>query len=487
MELHFKVSIIGKGKNGRTACGSSAYRACEKVIDNNGKIHDYRAKGGYVSGGIELPEWAPPELKERQILWGRHEKMDIRKDASLFREITTALPNELPQEASERVARAIARELTKFGMCVQWDIHKSISYFNDAGERVKKSSAHKSSILQKKENLHIHFMVTMRELLEDGSFGTKNRNWNQYNGGLNIPELLRPVAAQLMNNELDKIHNTKRVYHEGFIDRGIDRIPQDHMGVSVIAMEEKGVETRKGDQKRYIDWLNEIHRTNIKDARSSAKRLDDIISQAEASKEGGEVYRHWDAFFAYLRDIRRAKSAIVNERGKINKIVDAYANKDCGYLRWAGCDPDDESQQLSIKYMKKDLKNLENQLRMMENLLLDHKDILKAHNNTVYISNKVAWDECRLERDKRGMNYCMSRIKKINAYVAHLRGTVSLFDVIFDTYAWNECRAKINDLEIEKIRMLEEYLKKRQAIKNEKQDWKRHKKDLRKQEKFEKR
>lgn len=246
MELHLEAKVIGKGLKGRTACGSSAYRSCDKVIDNTGRVHDYSHKGGYVTGGIELPAGAPEELRNRQVLWSRHESKDIRKDAELFREVTTALPNEIDYSAAERVAKGLSKKLTDKGMCVQWDIHDT----NKNGQR----------------NLHLHMMLTMRELLPDGTFGNKNRTWNKYNGGLNIANMLRPEAARLMNQELEAIGSSEHVEHKSYADRGIDKIPTKHMGAAATALERKGVETRKGNENRYIDFLNKIHADNLKEA-----------------------------------------------------------------------------------------------------------------------------------------------------------------------------------------------------------------------------
>jgi len=280
MELYLSPKVVGKGPKGRTACGSSAYRSCDRIIDNTGRVHDYRHKGGYVTGGIELPAGAPEELRNRQTLWSRHEEKDIRKDAELFREITVALPNELDYEASASVIRQLAKPLTDRGMCVQWDIHDTTK--------------------EEQRNLHAHLMVTMRTLQPDGTFGNKNRSWNRYNGGLNVADLLRPEAARLMNEELARFGSSERVEHESFADRGIDKIPTKHMGVEATAMERKGIKTNKGRRNRYIEWLNQIHAENLRqvETQTQSGRLEDLIAGARAQQGGNEAFKDWDALFA---------------------------------------------------------------------------------------------------------------------------------------------------------------------------------------------
>lgn len=244
MELHLSPKVISKGPQGRTACGSAAYRSCSSIVDNDGVIHNFKYKKGHVDGGIELPAGAPEELRDPQTLWQRHEIKDIRKDAQLYRDIEFAFPNEFSYSAVTDITKKLCSLLTDKGMCVQWDIHDNV-------DQIKKTG--------KPRNLHVHMMVTMRELQADGTFGNKNRSWNKYNGGLNIADLLRPEAARLMNDELARIGSSERVEHESYAARGIDKVPQIHVGVSAYAMEEKGVEADRFTLNEEIKKINKEH------------------------------------------------------------------------------------------------------------------------------------------------------------------------------------------------------------------------------------
>lgn len=356
MELYLDVKPVGKGDKGRTACGSSAYRACNKIIDNAGNTHDFSRKSGYVAGGVILPAGAPEELFDRQTLWRRHDQKEIRKDAQIFREVEVSLHNSLSYTAAERVCVAIGSRLADMGMCVQWDIHDKT---NQKGER----------------NLHAHMMLSMRELLPDGTFGKKNRSWNRFNGGMNLADELRPFAAALMNEELDKIGVADRVEYLSFAERGIDRIPTVHVGVTAWAMnEEKGITTYKVRLNQRIREINAEHisyvqklekyqalRTEftemtLKGAQERSFDLDDVINQARKMSGSQEPVRGAkEEIYRSIKQINVQANVVKRDRQRIKKIRQAlYTAKNLiclenlepeqnkqlewavGYLKWAG-------------------------------------------------------------------------------------------------------------------------------------------------------
>lgn len=490
MELHLSPRVVGRGSKGRTACGSAAYRNCSKIIDNNGNVHNYKYKKEWVAGGVELPAGASEELRNPQTLWQRHEKNDIRKDAQLYRDIEFSVPNELSFEAVGRVAKGMAAKLTKEGMCVQWDVHDKYTWKDEDGNVVTSVRAQDpNKTYTENRNLHVHMMVTMRELKEDGTFGNKNRSWNNYNGGLNIADLLRPEAARLMNEELARIGSSEKVEHESYADRGIDKIPTKHVGVSATAMERKGIKTNKGRRERYVKWLNQIHAKNLRqvETQTQSGRLEDLIAGARAQQGGNDAFKDWDALFAMLRDTRRCRAAMNSELGKLGKIISAYEKKDNSYLEWAGCDPESEAQKMTVQAMQNELRIRIKEMDITETFLLDSKELYKAHNRAVYASKKVAWDKYQKERSERGMAYCEMRLESLRGYMDHLRNTISLFDALFNTPAFQEYCATIRDLERQEKQFLAEYARNRETLKQSKKDFKEHKKAAKQAERDEKR
>lgn len=480
MELHLSPKVVSKGAKGRTACGSAAYRSGSKIIDNDGVQHDFRYKKERVGGFVALPKGAPEELRDPQTLWQRHEKNDVRYDAQLYRDVETAVPNELSYDAALRIGGGIAEPLTDLGMCVQVDLHDKITYEDEEGHRVNFNQMIPEKNYIEIRNLHLHFMITMRELLPDGTFGKKNRTWNKFNGGLNIADLLRERAANLMNEELQKIGSEERVEHKSFAERGIDKIPTKHVGTAARAMESKGVVTDRETNRMYIQWLNKIHLDNLEQANKQARRLDSLIQKAENATNGTEVYRDWDAVFAYLRDIRRGRAAIAGELKRLDKVAAAYKSgeeKDKNYLRWAGCNPENPAQECTVELMRKDLRKHDQELATAEQMVMRYKGKLKIHNQTIYISNKIQWDEYQIQRKKQGINYFIRRTKNLGEYIRYIRKNISIWDVILNTDEYKAYVAKLDRLERERMEIHEKYSKMRWEIEQHQRDLKEHKRE----------
>lgn len=104
---------------------SAAYRAGEELCDETGEItHDYTRKGGVVHSEIILPENAPPEYADRQILWNAVEAREIRKDARLAREIEVALQTEFTlRENVELLREYITENFVDKGAVADFSIH----------------------------------------------------------------------------------------------------------------------------------------------------------------------------------------------------------------------------------------------------------------------------------------------------------------------------------------------------------------------------
>lgn len=281
---HFSVSVIGRA-SGRSAVAAAAYRAGEKLKnERDGELHDYTKKRGVLASGIELPDGAPARWRDRSTLWNEVEKIERGGKAQLAREVTLAIPHELPADEREEFVRDVAQELfVERGMVVDWAIH-------DADEDGHNIHAHflmpmrscdSSGFLAKSENVYrirrrrdgeereangAEFKALKRagwekiykykngEALTPGEAKAKgldeikdkksknavqrSRYLNDWNDEGNV-EIWRAQFADLQNKALAAAGSTARVDHRSHARRGIEALPQMHEGVAVRAIERK--------------------------------------------------------------------------------------------------------------------------------------------------------------------------------------------------------------------------------------------------------
>ena len=143
--------------------------AAEPKLTNewDGLTHDYTRKGGVVHAEIMLPAHAPPEFADRSTLWNSVEQIEKARDSQLAREIEAALPRELSREQQLALVRAYVKDnFVDKGMCADFAIH-------DKGTG----------------NPHVHIMLTVRPLKENGAWGAKCRKaYDLDENGQRIPD-----------------------------------------------------------------------------------------------------------------------------------------------------------------------------------------------------------------------------------------------------------------------------------------------------------
>lgn len=158
---HFSISIRSRcnkrsGARGSAVAGA-AYQSAEKLFSEyDGRTKNYSYKQPeLVFSELMLPANAPPEYSDRAALWNAVEKAETRFDAQLSRGIIAALPKELPFDQSIRMVKEYCREnFVSRGMCCDIAIH-------DPAPPV--------------HNPHVHIMLTMRGIDENGKWLPKSR------------------------------------------------------------------------------------------------------------------------------------------------------------------------------------------------------------------------------------------------------------------------------------------------------------------------
>ena len=151
-------------------------------------------------------------------------------------------------------------------------------------------------------NPHVHIMLTLRPLKENGQWGAKCRKaYDLDENGQRIPdgkggwknhredttdwndkgnvEIWRAAWAAYTNRALESAGRPERIDHRSYKRQGIDKIPSVHLGPAASQMEKRGIRTDKGEVNRQIVADNKL----LKEIKARITRLY-RWSKAEAEK-----------------------------------------------------------------------------------------------------------------------------------------------------------------------------------------------------------
>ena len=216
--FHLSVKTIGRAQ-GRSATAAAAYRAATRIEDERtGLLHDYSRKGGVLHREIVVPDDAPAWARDRAQLWNAAELAETRKNSTVAREFEVALPGELQRDAQQRLACALAQEITARHKCAV-DV-----------------AIHAPSRRGDLRNDHAHLLLTTRRLTTDG-FTEKTRELDDLKSG----EVLRwrERWAALVNQHLAEHGRAERIDHRSLAEQGEVREPTFHKGPAVTAIERR--------------------------------------------------------------------------------------------------------------------------------------------------------------------------------------------------------------------------------------------------------
>ena len=153
--FHLEAKVVSRGA-GRSVIAAAAYASCSRLYnDYDGLTHDYTRKHGCLYSEVFLPQYAPEEWKDRQLLWEAVESVEKTKDSRLAREFVVALPSELSlDDWKNMLERFVHEQGIDLGMCADVNIHDPYP------------PGH---------NPHSHILFTMRPLDEHGKWQAKTQ------------------------------------------------------------------------------------------------------------------------------------------------------------------------------------------------------------------------------------------------------------------------------------------------------------------------
>jgi len=245
---HFNASIVSRG-NGSSIAAAVAYISGEKLHDSyDGKIHDRSHRRDVIYKATLLPLSAPREFLDRQTWLDALNRAERRCDAQMARSIKVALPNELTfEEQVALVEEFVSENFIAQGFLADLAIHRGLLNRHRVSEDIE-------PVEERRDNPHAHIVVPLRTVDEDGFSRTKTQG--RY---MNNPSYLnqwRREWARLQNREFERLGLDVRVSHESLAARGINREPTKHIGAAAMALENRGIQTERGDQYRAVIALN---------------------------------------------------------------------------------------------------------------------------------------------------------------------------------------------------------------------------------------
>lgn len=345
--------------------------SCSRIFnDYDGVQHDYTRKQGLAWQQIFLPDMAPAEWGDREVLWNAVEDAEKTKDSRLAREFVVALPVELNRdEWITLLTNFIQTNFVADGMCADVCIHdtdghnphahilltvrpltkdgkwqhkteKEYLCIRDGEERRFTAAEFKSAWSQGWEKQYQYKVGKKKvymppsqaeaqcyERISKYPKSTKYGRQNPISARWNSEEQLvlwRAAWADVTNRFLEQAGSQERVDHRSHVERGLDEQPTIHEGVAARALEQKGIISDRCELNRQIKADNAF----LWELKSLVKKLIDAAKNAvPAIAEAMETVRQKMILFRYrLLHIRAGKKNLSSTLKVVKPDLRRYEN-----------------------------------------------------------------------------------------------------------------------------------------------------------------
>ena len=326
----FKIISRGKGQSCMASCAYysgekkySEYECCWKYP------HSSSSRVKWVE--VMLPPNAPKAYADPQTLWNAVDAAETSVNAQTARSMLFALPRELTDEQNLALVRDFCqKEFVDKGMVCNF-------FYHDKSDG----------------NPHVHIMLTLRAMDENGKWLPKSKNvyaldesgnrirapngswkrvkvdtvdWNERKYG----EIWRQDWAAAQNAALEAAGRMERVDMRSLERQGVEnRLPQKHLGSTASALERKGVSSERGDENRKIISVNKMLASLQKTVRGIGAWLDDLRKAVSRQQviESPDDYPLSDVITAYLdmrKNGRETWNRYAQEKGAVHDLKDGF-------------------------------------------------------------------------------------------------------------------------------------------------------------------
>ena len=326
----FKIISRGKGQACMASCAYysgekkySKYECCWKYP------HSSSSRVKFVE--VMLPPNAPRAYADPQTLWNAVDAAETSVNAQTARSMLFALPRELTYAQNLALVRDYCqKEFVDKGMVCNF-------FYHDKGDG----------------NPHVHIMLTLRAMDENGKWLPKSKNvyaldesgnrirtpnggwkrikvntvdWNEQKYG----EIWRQDWAAAQNAALEAAGRMERIDMRSLERQGIEnRLPQKHLGPTASALERKGISSKHGDENRKIISLNALLASLQKTVHTIGAWLDNLRKAISRQQiiESPDDYPLSDVITAYLdmrKDERETWNRYAQEKGAVHDLKDGF-------------------------------------------------------------------------------------------------------------------------------------------------------------------
>lgn len=367
---HLEAKVVSRG-TGRSAVAASAYLSCTNILnDYDGVRHDYTRKKGLIWREVFLPEYAPPEWKDRGVLWNAVEENEKTKDSRLAREFVPALPVELtPTQWQELLSDFIKESFVADGMCADVAIHDpyppghnphahillTVRPLDERGEWQYKTEKEYLCVKDGEERgftaaefkaaqadgwekqypykvgrkkVYMPPSEAEKQGLERASkhpkstkFGRQNPISERWNSEEQLV-VWRAAWADVTNRQLEMYGHDERIDHRSNAARGLDEQPTIHEGVTARALERKGIIADRCEINRQIKADNAL----LRELKAAVKKLGQAVKNTlPAIAEAMENLRKNLLLFCYqLGYLRKGKERLNTSLNTLRPALTQY-------------------------------------------------------------------------------------------------------------------------------------------------------------------
>jgi len=261
--LGFDMSLVQRSRGG-DALWHSAYVFGGTARLADGSVVDFSERNDVIASFIVKPEGMPAWAADYAQLWKRAVAAEKRADAQEARLFELTIPRALPRKHWVTLGRHVARTLADHGMVVQVGIHCPLASDGDI-------------------NPHIHFMATMREIV-DGEFARKKaRHWNKIFHG--NAKAFRHKMAEILNEFCRIAGVDYRVDPRSNAERGLPpaeiRLPHWH----ILHYKRTGQKTRAMEQRDE----ERAARANVARLEAECRQLERELEAARTDASAEEI------------------------------------------------------------------------------------------------------------------------------------------------------------------------------------------------------